>query len=71
MREQLRGKIAVAGRFKKLPQYQQIPVFGLIRRESSAGLLALLLLLLRAGGIDARGGFSTGAMDCLLFRFDS
>jgi hypothetical protein len=56
VREQLRGKIAVAGRFEKLPQHQQIPAFDLIRRESDAGLAALLLLLLRAGWIDARCG---------------
>ena len=60
MREQLRGKIAVAGRFEKLPQHQQIPVFGLIRREGDAGLVALLLLLLHAGWIDARGFFDRG-----------
>jgi hypothetical protein len=43
-------------------------VFGLVRREGDAGLVALLLLLLYAGWIDARG-FSTEAMGCLLLCF--
>jgi hypothetical protein len=42
----------------KLPQHQQIRC--LIRREGDAGLLALFLLLLHAGWIDARGFFDRG-----------
>jgi hypothetical protein len=60
VREQLRGKIDIAWRFEKLPQHQQIPVFGLIRREGDAGLVALLLHLRHAGWIDARGFFERG-----------